>query len=578
MDTDRWIFAAFASFALGACSQADKPVAPAGSGAPAQAASHAMADATMHVPATLPEWARGARLFAGLGDFHRPITTSVPEAQQYFDQGMRFMYGFNHDEATRSFARATELDPACAACFWGVSLTVGPNYNLPFMTAERAQVAFDALARARQLASHASPVEQALIEALASRYPSAAPLDATTIGPVQVAYAGAMKIVAQKYPQDPDVQTLYAESLMNVNAWKLWSADGKPAAGTEQIVATLEAVLARYPLHAGANHYYVHTLEASPHPERALASAERLKSLMPAAGHMVHMPAHIMQRVGRYEEAAEANRRGVAADAAYVALTNTPDYYPPMYMAHNFQFLASSAAMEGRKAETIAAADGSRKAVSDAMLLAMPGMDWYVAEQYTARVRFGSWDELLAMQAPDTRLTGLTAGYLYGRAMALAAKGRADEARAVLGEMQALSASKPAEGGAGMNTVRDVLAVAIPVVQARIAMAGHQSQQAIAALKAAVTAEDRLAYNEPRDWFFPVRHLLGAALLADGRASEAETIYREDLRQNPDNGWALHGLAAALKAQGKSAQAASAARQYDTAWKNADIVLTSSAF
>ncbi|MBS0389118.1 MAG: hypothetical protein JSR15_11620, partial [Proteobacteria bacterium] len=249
-----------------------------------------MADTTMHVPATLADWAHGARLFDLLGGFHRTVTTTVPEAQQYFDQGMRLMYGFNHDEATRSFARATQLDPACAACYWGVALTVGPNYNLPFMTAERAQVAFEALARARQYASHATPVEQGLIQALASRYPNAAPLDPTTALPVLTAYAAAMKSLAGRFPQDDDVQTLYAESLMNVNAWKLWGADGQPAAGTPQIVATLEAVLARHPLHPGANHYYIHTLEASPHPGQALASAERLKTLMPAAGHMVHMP------------------------------------------------------------------------------------------------------------------------------------------------------------------------------------------------------------------------------------------------------------------------------------------------
>jgi tetratricopeptide (TPR) repeat protein len=336
--------------------------------------------------------------------------------------------------------------------------------------------------------------------------------------------------------------------------------------------------LARDPTHPGANHYYVHTLEASPHPDKALAAAERLKSLMPAAGHMVHMPAHIMQRIGRYEEAAEANRRGVADDDVYMARTNLPDYYATMYAAHNFQFLAASAAMEGRRAETIAAADGSRKAVADAMLLAMPGADWYVAEQYTARVRFGLWDELLAMPAPDARLRGLTAGYLYGRATALAAKGRVEEARTIAAQMQSLADSKEAEGGAGMNTVRAVLAVAIPVVRARIASTANQPDQALAALRQAVAAEDLLAYNEPRDWFFPVRQLLGAALLAAGKSVEAEQVYRDDLRQNPDNGWALYGLGASLKAQGRDAAAADVARKFDVAWRHADIVLASPAF
>ena len=251
------------------------------------------------------------------------------------------MWAFNHDEATRSFAKAAAIDPNCAACYWGVSLTVGPNYNLPVLFAERAKVAFEALGLARAHMSSASPVEQALITALATRYPNAQPLDVAALPPVLVAYAGAMKDVAKKFPKDLDVQTLYAEALMNVNAWKLWTPEGKPAPGTEEIVATLEAVLARDPQHPGANHYYVHTIEASPHPEKATASAERLRNLMPSAGHLVHMPSHIMQRIGRYEESAEANRRAVTADLAYVKLAQPLDYYP-MYTAHNYQFLAYS--------------------------------------------------------------------------------------------------------------------------------------------------------------------------------------------------------------------------------------------
>lgn len=361
-------------------------------------------------PATVADWARGAMLFDGLGQAHRTVTTSVPDAQRYFDQGLRLMWAFNHDEATRSFARAATLDPDCAACYWGVSLTVGPNYNLPFLVEERAKVAAEALMLARAHLTHASAVEQALIRALAKRYPSAQPLSAAALQPVLVAYAVAMKAVAQHFPRDLDVQTLYAEALMNVNAWKLWTADGKPAPGTEQIVATLEAVLARDPLHPGANHYYVHTLEASPHPEKAVLSAERLRTMMPAAGHLVHMPAHIMQRIGRYEDAAEANRRGAAADQTYVANTQPLDYYPVMYTAHNYQFLAASAAMEGRRAETVGAADNSRRVVSDLMLSAMPGSDWYVAELYTSRIRFGLWDELLTMTPPNPKLAGLTGG------------------------------------------------------------------------------------------------------------------------------------------------------------------------
>ena len=558
------------------------PGNPPGSGrsttAPTSSTSSIHTDQMPQVPATLVDWARGAMLFEGLGNVHRPITTSSAEAQKYFDQGLALMWAFNHDEATRSFAKAAEFDPKCASCFWGVSLTVGPNYNLPFLIEERAKVASEALAKARENASQASPVEQAMITALIKRYPTALPLDPSTLRPVLIEYAEAMKAVAAQFPQDFDVQTLYAEALMNVNAWKLWTQDGKPAPGTEQILVILESVMAHDPEHPGANHLYVHAVEASPHPERAVAAAEQLKTLMPAAGHMVHMPAHIMQRIGRYEDAAEANRRGAAADTSYTQRTQPLDYYPVMYTAHNYQFLACSAAMEGRRAEAIAATEGSRKAVSDAMLLAMPGTDWYLAESYTARVRFGLWDELLAMPAPNPKLSGLTGGFLYGRAIALAAKGRFDKARATLSELQTLAEKTPADVPAGMNAVRDVLGVAIPIVQARIAAGERRSEDASSWLRQAVAAEDRLAYNEPRDWFFPARHLLGVQLMRAGKPHEAEKVYREDLQNNPANGWALYGLSAALKVQGKTAEAATVALQFDSAWKHADVTLTASAF
>jgi tetratricopeptide (TPR) repeat protein len=560
---------------LAGCGESRKPT-PAAAADNAAAGQHEAAMA--HVPVTLADWAHGAMLFDGLGNFHRAITTNSPAAQQYFDQGMRLMWAFNHDEATRSFAHAAELDPDCASCYWGVALTVGPNYNLLFMVGERAQVASQALALAQQHAAHTQPVEQALIAALASRYPSSRPLDPAATQPVLVAYAAAMKQVAKQFPADADVQTLYAEALMNTNAWKLLSTDGKAAPGTDEVVATLEAVLKAHPDHPGANHYYVHALEASPHPGTAVPAAERLRSLMPAAGHLVHMPAHIMQRVGRYEDAAEANRRGAAADLAYVGFTKPLDYYPVMYTAHNYQFLAYSAAMEGRRAETITAADNSRKTVSDEMLLAMPGVDWYVAEMYTARLRFGLWDEILAKPAPNPKLMGLTGGYLYARAMALAASGKLADAHAALARLQSFAAGLPADAPAGMNTVPALMAVAVPLVQARIAAAEHRTDDALAALRQAVAAEDRLAYNEPPDWFVPTRQVLGAALLQAGKPADAEKIYREDLQRNAANGWSLYGLAAALKAQGKAAAAAQATKQFTTAWQRADVKLQASAY
>lgn len=549
----------------------------AGVAEPAQAAQDSH-QPMAHVPHSLSDWARGAQLFEGLGSTHRPVTTRSKAAQQYFDQGLRLMWAFNHDESTRSFARAAQLDPGCALCFWGVALTVGPNYNLPFLVEERARVAHAALLEAVRLAPHASPVEQALIDALQKRYPTADPLDPPHMKPVLIAYSEAMGEVARRFPDDLDVQTLYAESLMNINAWKLWTLDGKPAPGTERIVATLESVLSRDPQHPGANHYYVHAIEASPHPEKALASAERLGGAMPAAGHLVHMPAHIMQRVGRYGDAAEANRRAAEADAAYNRLTTPPDYYPMGYTAHNYQFLAYSTAMQGRAAETLQAVDASRAAVSDTMLVAMPGMDWYVAQMYTARVRFGRWDELIGMAAPDARLPGLTGGYLHARTVALAARGQIDEAKASLQKLMDLADSVPPDAGAGQNALRDVLAVAIPCAQARIAAAAGQNARAIAYLRTATGAEDRLAYDEPRNWFFPARHELGALLLKTGKPAEAEAVYREDLKRNPANGWALFGLGQALKAQGRTRQARDAERAFNEAWKQADITLTASAF
>ena len=529
-------------------------------------------------PTTVAGWARGAMLFEGLAKVHRPITTASPEVQRYFDQGMSLMWGFNHDEATRAFAKAAALDPHCAACFWGVSLTVGPNYNLPFLTAERARVAFESLGRARAEAAGASPVEQALITALIRRYPGPAALDPAAALPALTAYAGAMQDVARRFPEDLDVQTLYAESLMNLHAWKLWTPDGAPAPGTTEIVAILKSVLARDPAHPGANHYFVHAMEASPHPEEALASAERLHDMAPAEGHLLHMPAHILQRIGRYEDAADANRRGAEADLAYVRLTTAPDYYAAMYTGHNYQFLAFSAAMEGRLAETIDAVDRSRALAPDAMLLQMPGMDWYVAQSYAARVRFGLWEQLLAMPAPDARLPGLTVGYLYGRGMALAALGRVAEARAALAALEALSARLPPDAGAGQNALKDVLAVAAPTLAGRIARAERRPGDEVARLHEAVAAEDRLAYDEPWNWFVPTRQVLGEALLRTGAAGEAEAVYRADLKRNPDNGWSLRGLATALAAEGRAAEAAQADDAFAKAWTRADVTPLTSAF
>jgi tetratricopeptide (TPR) repeat protein len=534
-----------------------------------------------HAPAAFPrtvaDWARGAKLFAGLGSFHRAISTRSPLAQRYFDQGMRLLWAFNHDEAARAFAKGATIDPGCASCFWGFALALGPNYNMPMMAEARGRAGWEALTRARALAPRATPAERALIAALAKRYVGPELLDPASAAAPLKAYAAAMERVAAAYPADADVQTLTAEAGMNLNPWKLWNADGSPAAGTGAIVARLERVLAAHPDHPGANHYYVHAIEASTRPARALVSAERLKTAMPAAGHLVHMPSHILQRVGRYEESAEANRIAARADAAYYRQTAAIDYYP-MYTAHNYQFLAAAAVMEGRRAETIDALRQARAAISDDALVGMPGIDWTIGFLYEAMVRFGMWDELLAEKAPDPRHVGLSADYLATRAIALAAKGRVDEAKAARAEFDRVIASAPADAGAGMNSARDLFAIAALRADARIAMAEGKRDAAIGLLTGAVEREDRLSYNEPTDQFFPARHPLGALLLDAGRPAEAEKMFRADLRVNPDNGWALFGLAQALEAQHRNAEAAAVRQRFTVAWRRADITLAAAAY
>jgi tetratricopeptide (TPR) repeat protein len=528
-------------------------------------------------PQTVADWARGAKLFDHLGTFHRVVTTSSPDAQRYFDQGMRLLWAFNHDEATRSFANAAILDPSCAMCYWGVALTVGPNYNFPVMAETRAKVAWEALRQAQQHAPAASSVEQDLIGALGHRYTGPQPLDPSNSGPVLTAFADAMRSVAKSHPRDLDIQVLFAESLMNTNPWRLWTNDGQAAPGTAEIETTLERVLAADPRHPGANHYYVHTMEASPHPERALAAAERLDGMMPDAGHLQHMPAHILQRVGRYEDAAQANRAGVVADVAYLQATPPLDYYA-MYLAHNYQFLAYSAAMEGRRAEALDAVRKMRDALPVDMLLMAPGTDWYMSEVYSTMIRFGEWQAILAEPAPDARLKSLTGAYRYARVLALARTGKVDEAKVDLGKLHSLAADLPADAAAGFNSAKDVLAVATFIAQGEIARASGRMEDAVAQLREAAAKEDQLGYDEPADWFVPVRHQLGAALLGAGQPREAEAAYREDLVQHPHNGWALFGLAQALRAQHKDAAAASIDREFAAAWTKADVKLTGSTF
>jgi len=526
------------------------------------------------VPASVTALAAGAMIFGDLGTLHRPVSASA-EAQAYFDQGLRLTYGFNHDEAARSFARGAELDPRCAMCFWGAALVLGPNYNVP-MLPDRAKAAWESLERARALAPSMTPVERALILALAKRYKGPEPLDPAAMAPHSAAYADAMRDVAKQFPDDNDLQVLFAESMMDLSPWKLWKLDGKPEKGTEEIVSTLETVLGRAKDHPGANHYYIHVMEPSPNPEKAVDAAERLPSLMPGAGHIVHMPAHIFQRVGRYADASAANSKAVEVDLAYLRKTKAPGYYP-MYLGHNFGFLAFSASMEGRRADSLAAARQSAKAIPPSMTDMMPGMDFLVAEPILAMVRFGRWDELLAEPRPEAKYQVLTGFWLHGHGMALAAKGRYAEAEADLAELTKLRNSAPAELMAGNNQAKDVFGVAAKVLEARLATL--QNKKDALALWADATAQaDRLAYAEPDDWFYPVRHFQGAALLTAGKAKDAEMVYREDLRRHPHNGWALYGLWQSVAKQKRPAEAKALEAEYELAWQKADFKLTTTAF
>ena len=508
-----------------------------------------------------------AALMEGLGTHHHPVATANREAQRFFDQGLILLYAFNHDEAARSFRRAAELDPKLAMAWWGVALALGPNYNLPQVDAEQAKAAYDALQKAHQLADGTPEHERAYIKALAARYSADPKVDG---GKLLRDYAEAMRKLAERYPDDLDAATLYAESALNLRPWKLWSADGKPAEGTEEIVRVLEAVLRRSPDHPGANHYYIHTVEASPHPEWALASAGRLATLVPAAGHLVHMPAHIYMRVGDYEAAARANEKAIEVDRAYLKRSGAKGVYPLMYFSHNIHFLAVARAAQGRFADAKKAADELvahvRPHVKD-----MPMLEGFLPTPTLVLVRFRRWEAVLASPRPNAKLTTTTAVWHFARGMAYAAQGKLDDAEK---EQKAFLAARDAVPAEAMysdwNTARSVLGVAEGVLAARIAVARKDLKSAIALLKKAVKAEDALHYGEPPDWLLPVRETLGGVLLQNGAAAEAEKVFRADLERNPRSGRSLFGLAASLKAQKKEYAARLVQLEFQQAWKRAD--------
>ena len=508
----------------------------------------------------------------GFGRHHHAIHTTSADAQRAFDRGFDFVFGFNHEEAAKAFAKAAELDPSAAMPLWGVAWAIGPNYNLDIDDA-RSKQAYDAMQKAVTLAKDGPPEERAYVEAMAIRFSPDPKADRAALARQ---YSERMGAVMRQYPDDLDAATLYAESLMNLKAWKLWTLDGAPADRTEEIVRVLEGVLARDPNHLGANHYYIHTVEASPSPARALASADRLRTLAPAAGHLVHMPAHILARTGDHEGAARANLAGAEADRAFLAGKPADNFYGMAYYTHNLHFLADSEMMQGRYAEAgRAAADlNARLAPHTAM---MPMGESMVAMRYSVPLRFAKHDDALAMPAPPADHPVEAAWYHFMRGVSFARTGKTDEAMKAKAAMQAAAAAVPDTalfGGTGLESATTILSLAGVVLDARLAWARGAKPEALALWRKAVTLADAVPYDEPPIWFYPVRESLGAALLLSGDAAAAEQVFREDLVRFPRNPRSLFGLHESLVSQQKTADAAWVKRAFDAAWARADGPLT----
>jgi tetratricopeptide (TPR) repeat protein len=513
-----------------------------------------------------------APLFEGMGKHTRKVTTGVARAQRYFDQGLNWAFAFNHDEAIRSFEQAAKLDPQCAMAYWGIALCNGPHINNPAMDEERSRAAWEAARKAASLADRCTEVERALIEAVGRRYadPSSGtlPLTFEERAPLDKAYADAMGRVHARYKDDADVGALYAEALMDLRPWDLWGQDKSPRPEAPMVLAALERVLKIAPDHPLACHLYIHACESSPHPERADAAANRLRSLMPAAGHMVHMPAHIDIRMGRWGLAAEQNRQASRADDRYREVSPRQGFYR-LYMAHNDHFLAYACMMLGRREEALSAARAMLSKVPKDWLEAnAPIADGVAAIEIDVMQRFGMWDELLKAGEPPEILPITRAFWRFARAAAYNAKGMAAEAREEQAAFRRAVEAVPPEAMMAQNKGRDVLAIADLVLEGEMAYRAGDTDRAVEKLRGAAAKEDALRYMEPPDWLQPVRHSLGAVLLAAGRAGEAEAVYRKDLEYWPENGWSLFGLAESLKAQGKPDGAARA--RFEKAWKDAD--------
>lgn len=510
-----------------------------------------------------------------LGDHSYKVTTSSPEAQAAFDRGLTLAFGFSHEAAIEQFRKAAEIDPGCAMAFWGIALVNGPHINFPVVPPDKAKAAWDALTRARALAPRAGAVEQDLIAALGTRYADPQPEDRR---PLDEAYAAAMRKVWKAHPEDADVATLFAESMMDLRPWDLFTRDGKPQPGTDEILATLETALRLDPRHPGANHLYIHAVEASPHPEKGIAAADRLRDLVPGISHLVHMPSHIDARVGQWAQASQANARAMTADAAYRAAHPRPGFYA-MYMAHNDHFYAFAAMMQGQSAAALQAARDMIRAVPEDFLRDYAAVaDGYMPFVSEVLMRFGRWDDVLAQEAPPRGMPIANALWRFTRAVSLTALGRAGEADAEREEFGRAAAAVPAAATFGNNPAPLLLDIATRTLDGERAARKNDFGTAVRLLREAAALEDGLRYDEPPDWIQPVRHTLGAVLLRAGRPADAEAVYREDLARYPENGWSLWGLERALRLQKKDAEADAVKTRFDAVWGHADVSIGSTCF
>ncbi|HEX7771312.1 MAG TPA: tetratricopeptide repeat protein, partial [Pyrinomonadaceae bacterium] len=508
-------------------------------------------------------------LEAGLGDIHHPVTTNNPEAQKFFNQGLAYIYAFNHEEAVKSFKQAAQLDPQLAMAHWGIALAMGSNYNVP-ADGPALLEAYANLQKAIELAPKASEHERDYINALSKRYSKDLNADKHQL---EVAYKNAMGELAKKYPDDLDAATLYAESMMNLRPWKLWTLDGKPEEGTLESVSVLEGVLRRNPNHSGANHYYIHAVEASNNAERALPSADRLGKIAPKAGHLVHMPSHVYIRTGDYFAAAKSNVDAIAVDREYITKSGNNGLYPAMYYNHNIHFLAAASAMNGRYADSIKSARELEANVKPA-LKAMPMLEMFAPYPLVSMTRFGKWDEILKEPKPDPSHKILTAFWHFARGSAYVGSKQIAKAEAELAALRAVNKSMTPEVRVFNNAAADVTKIGELELEGKIELARGNKQAGIDLLNKAVAAEDATYYAEPADWDLPVREVLGGVLLLHGENKAAERVFRDEILRRPRNGRALFGLAESLRKQGKEGAAKSVQVEFEKAWQHADTKLS----